>query len=113
MTEGLHIWSRESSTRLQDQRAPVVVQVLTIRPTALALLRSFETIPTQHEQVLGDTYPQTLITRNNLANARHKAKLYSTTATSLIKALPQKVRILPEHQAKGPEPITVRGLGGD
>ncbi|MFG3584513.1 hypothetical protein [Streptomyces sp. NPDC047990] len=78
MTEGLHIWSRESSTRLQDQRCSVVVQVLTIRPTALALLRSFETILTQHEEVSGDARPQALITRNNLANARQKAKLYST-----------------------------------
>ena len=40
MTENLHIWSRESSTRLQDQGCPVVVQLLAIPSTALALLQS-------------------------------------------------------------------------
>jgi hypothetical protein len=35
------------------------------------------TVP-KYEQVLGDTHPDTLNSRNNLANAPPRAKLYGT-----------------------------------
>ena len=47
---------------------------------------------TQHEQNLGDTHPDTLHSRNNLANAYQKpeAVQHGSAATSSTEAAPQK-----------------------
>ncbi|MEU5198902.1 tetratricopeptide repeat protein [Streptomyces scabiei] len=46
----------------------------------------------QSEQLLGDTHPNTLTCRNNLANARDDAEAvqHGSTATSATEAVPQE-----------------------